>query len=893
MAKLEISVYENATVAFEIPVVDPEGATLTFSVSKPSHGAVTGPGPQFVYAPFANYVGADVVTVSISDGANLVPVEVAITVLGVTPVAADLSVDLLQDTDATVTLRATGAPGAALLFQVVDPPTHGALSGASPVLTYRPTEGFSGTDSFTYRAVDGAQRSNVATVTLQVDHVIRCGDGLVEGTEACDDANAVETDACRSTCVLAACGDGLVRAGVEACDDGNRVNNDGCRNDCVLPSCGDGVVQAGESCDDGNQVNTDACRGCMVALCGDGVVQAGVEACDDGNSNNGDACLNTCALAACGDGVVQAGVEACDDGNSNNGDACLNTCALAACGDGVVQAGIEACDDGNSSNGDACLNTCVASACGDGFVRAGVEQCDDANSNNGDACLNTCVASACGDGFVRAGIEQCDDGNNANTDACLNTCVASACGDGFVRTGIEQCDDGNNANTDACLNTCTAAICGDGFVQAGVEQCDDTNQVNGDGCSSTCQAAACGDGLLDVTEACDDGNTADDDGCSHRCVIERCGDRVVQLSRGETCDDGALVSGDGCDASCHSETFVTSAPVLVSGSLSCTTAVANATNKLAVDGRGVIYAGMLCGTSAFVAVSTNHGSSFSAPFDLMAAVPNAPFTVSQLALAATPSDAVFAAIMLDTGEVFLRRSLDAGATWSAATSVGVATSTSSGLSLEAFNDKVFVGYSTSGGVRVMRNFDEGVGPFAITDVAMSIAFFDLAYDPVTRFLAVAADTPSFHVRASTDDGASFAAEVTPPGQEFYSDWALGGGQLFSSGINIGSLGNSTAIYVIPTGSPSTSTRVTGLPQVNTAQTRSLAADLAGNVYVASQLNSGGVQLDQLPSGTTIFSTSRALSATGSSPVVAALPAHLGAVVEYVQGASVYVTVQAY
>ncbi len=113
-----------------------------------------------------------------------------------------------------------------------------------------------------------------------------CGNGKVDPGEACDDGNAVSTDACVDGCVFARCGDGVVEAGVEACDDGNTVDSDGCTNGCALPTCGDGIVQAGEDCDDGNQDDTDACPSrCLFAKCGDGFVQTGVEACDEGPMN--------------------------------------------------------------------------------------------------------------------------------------------------------------------------------------------------------------------------------------------------------------------------------------------------------------------------------------------------------------------------------------------------------------------------------------------------------------------------------------------------------------------------------------------------------------------------------------------------------------------------------
>lgn len=65
----------------------------------------------------------------------------------------------------------------------------------------------------------------------------RCGNGVVDADEACDDgdANGTGADQCRPTCVLPACGDAIVDAG-EACDDGATRGGDGCDGACAVES---------------------------------------------------------------------------------------------------------------------------------------------------------------------------------------------------------------------------------------------------------------------------------------------------------------------------------------------------------------------------------------------------------------------------------------------------------------------------------------------------------------------------------------------------------------------------------------------------------------------------------------------------------------------------------
>jgi cysteine-rich repeat protein len=118
---------------------------------------------------------------------------------------------------------------------------------------------------------------------------------------------------CRESCAVIRCGDGITDLD-EACDDGNAADDDGCRNDCTIARCGDGVVRADvEECDLGGaptpecDYNETSCSVCdasaciyvpgKTSLCGDSVVDAtNDETCDDGNTQSLDGCSEQCRL---------------------------------------------------------------------------------------------------------------------------------------------------------------------------------------------------------------------------------------------------------------------------------------------------------------------------------------------------------------------------------------------------------------------------------------------------------------------------------------------------------------------------------------------------------------------------------------------------------------------
>ena len=61
--------------------------------------------------------------------------------------------------------------------------------------------GYFGSDGFTYRANDGGENAASALVSLAITQVV-CGDGLIRGTEECDDHNNTSLDGCSMLCLV-------------------------------------------------------------------------------------------------------------------------------------------------------------------------------------------------------------------------------------------------------------------------------------------------------------------------------------------------------------------------------------------------------------------------------------------------------------------------------------------------------------------------------------------------------------------------------------------------------------------------------------------------------------------------------------------------------------------
>jgi cysteine-rich repeat protein len=401
-----------------------------------------------------------------------------------------------------------------------------------------------------------------------------CGDGIVQGKEACEPGGAADIRQCEV--------EGSKRLGSQARS---------CRNDCTFGEFG----------------------ACSAGTCGDGILQAGAETCDDGELNGTYGfCNSTCSAQGfrCGDGARQPS-EACDCGVKNgsyvfNGlmdaaAACRTTgagapscsfdCSAPAprCGDGAVN-GAEQCDGGfqesvgycNGASGTALANApCTTSA------QCGAGQCvtcptpeqkmrrscnpNDTGKVSDDAAACTYAAWACtapgtcGDGVKNTG-EECDDGNTNNNDACVidpaggYQCRTSRCGDGYRDgTAGEQCDNGASNGVPCvpgygqscqyCTTSCRAVsggggFCGDGRVQSpGAAFCSISNAP----CSASSPCAA-GAGVCQVQPGPEQCEGAQGLLPNYVCVSTIPADRKLGVRTNSSCLVASCTQGCGSGA---------------------------------------------------------------------------------------------------------------------------------------------------------------------------------------------------------------------------------------------------------------------------------------------------------------------------------------------------------
>ena len=156
---------------------DPEGDPLRVeSISQPENGRVVSDGTALEYLPEPGFSGTDTFTYTIADSngrGSTARVSVVVVALNDAPLARNDSATTNEGELVIVPILAndTDADGDFLLIESVEQPENGSVVNSSTALSYIPTEGFQGIDTFSYTIADGNGGSSSATVTVSVAEV--------------------------------------------------------------------------------------------------------------------------------------------------------------------------------------------------------------------------------------------------------------------------------------------------------------------------------------------------------------------------------------------------------------------------------------------------------------------------------------------------------------------------------------------------------------------------------------------------------------------------------------------------------------------------------------------------------------------------------------------------
>lgn len=147
-------------------------ATSVAVATPPSHGTVTIIGTSVTYTPNAGYSGTDSFTYTATNANGTSPAGTATIVVNAAPVAAAPSVSAVS---AAVTAGSSVNPivlninGQPTSVAVTSGPSHGTIAVNGTTISYTPTAGYTGSDSFTYTASNAGGTSAAATASLVVN----------------------------------------------------------------------------------------------------------------------------------------------------------------------------------------------------------------------------------------------------------------------------------------------------------------------------------------------------------------------------------------------------------------------------------------------------------------------------------------------------------------------------------------------------------------------------------------------------------------------------------------------------------------------------------------------------------------------------------------------------
>lgn len=178
-----VIVFENTPQTISLQASDPDDSSLgLFFTVAPSHGMLSAASIEvfdistchglsdLIYTPTPGFTGTDRIEyiVSARNRAALGSVSIQVVSPNRSPQAIGQSLFTEFGIALPVVLSGTDPDGDSLTFSVVNPPSHGTLSGVPPQLIYTPAPGYAGSDAFAFVANDGRVASIPAEIAITI-----------------------------------------------------------------------------------------------------------------------------------------------------------------------------------------------------------------------------------------------------------------------------------------------------------------------------------------------------------------------------------------------------------------------------------------------------------------------------------------------------------------------------------------------------------------------------------------------------------------------------------------------------------------------------------------------------------------------------------------------------
>ena len=155
-----VTVNEDSSISVNVLANDISVSANTLAIaSQPANGNAVLSGSNVVYTPNSDFNGSDALTYSVT-GSNNISLTGAITItvssVNDLPTATDDTFLVQSNTSTLLPIlnNDIDQDGEPIASELVTVPVNGTASIIDGVVSYQPNNGFSGTDSFTYRAID-------------------------------------------------------------------------------------------------------------------------------------------------------------------------------------------------------------------------------------------------------------------------------------------------------------------------------------------------------------------------------------------------------------------------------------------------------------------------------------------------------------------------------------------------------------------------------------------------------------------------------------------------------------------------------------------------------------------------------------------------------------------